>query len=405
MTPAARDARILVGAAFVRSAAAALTSVLAAIALRERGFTLPQTGVALAAGLAGAGVATACVSVTADAIGRRRTLITLALLTAGGYLALASAPAFRVLLPLVFVGMVNGMGRDRGAANALEQAVLPGTTAPDRRTWLFAWYNVCLDAGQMVGSAAAAIPGALLIAWAVPTERAYAWMFVACAMALAASALAYTVLSPRIEVTALRHAWRDADQTTRRVLRQLVLLFALDSLGSGFLNSALIAYWFFERFGLSAARIAMLFAAARALNAGSHLLAAWLARRIGLVQTMVATHLPSSVFLMLAPLAPGAAGAMGLFLAREALVEMDVPTRQSYMMAIVPAETRTLVSGVTGVTRLIGWATGPAVAALVMQQVSSSAPLIIGGSLKILYDLLLYRAFRHVKAPEEQAQN
>jgi MFS family permease len=147
--------------------------------------------------------------------------------------------------------------------------------------------------------------------------------------------------------------------------------------------------------------VAALFAGARLLNAVSHVLAAWLARRIGLVNTMVLTHLPSSVFLMLAPLAPSAPGAAALFLAREALVEMDVPTRQSYMMAIVPPEQRTFISGVTNVTRLVGWAVGPMIAGVVMQGVGSATPLFIGGGLKICYDVLLYRQFHRLRAPEE----
>ena len=218
---------------------------------------------------------------------------------------------------------------------------------------------------------------------------------------LFATAVACGRLSPGIEGAGVAGDAHDAADV-RAVLRKLVFLFAIDSLGSGFLNSALIAFWFFQRYGLSEAQVAGIFAAARVLNALSHLLAAWLARRIGLVNTMVLTHLPSSLLLMGAPLmsAPGAATA--LFLGREALVEMDVPTRQSYMMAIVPASARTRVSGVTNVTRLIGWAVGPLVAGLLMQNVASAAPLFVGGAIKILYDVLLYRAFRHVRAPEER---
>ena len=384
-----RDAQILLGSAFVRSSAVGLTSVLAAIALRERGFTLSQIGIVLAVGLAGGGAATALISARGDALGRRVMLIALSLLTAVGYVSLARTSVFPALLALAFVGMVNGMGRDRGPAPALEQAILPETTAPERHTWLYAWYNVLLDLGQTAGAA-----GAVL---AVSASK----MFVGCAVASLTVAVAYTRLSPRIETPAAPGGRPAATRQTRSILRTLAVLFALDSFGSGFLNSALLAYWFFERYGLSQGRVALLFAAARALNAVSHLGAAWLARRIGLLNTMVATHLPSSVLLMLAPLSPAAGGAVTLFLAREALVEMDVPTRQSYVMAIVPPEDRTLVSGVTSVVRLLGWAAGPAVAGLLMQHVAPAAPLFVGGALKIVYDLLLYRAFRHVAAPEE----
>lgn len=192
------------------------------------------------------------------------------------------------------------------------------------------------------------------------------------------------------------------DPRSKRVITRLALLFGLDSIGGGFLNSALIAYWFFSQYGTSEADLALLFFAARVLNALSHVAAAWLARRIGLLNTMVWTHLPSSVFLILAPASPTAALAAALFLAREALVEMDVPTRQSYVMAVVKPTERTFASGVTNVTRNVAWAVGPSVAGIVMQHVALAGPLIIGGALKIGYDLLLYRAFRHVRPPEEE---
>ena len=163
-----------------------------------------------------------------------------------------------------------------------------------------------------------------------------------------------------------------------------------------------MAYWFFERYGTSEVQLAWLFFAARLLNVVSHLAAAWIARRIGLINTMVVTHLPSSVFMMLAPAAPSAGIAAAFFLAREALVEMDVPTRQSYVMAVVPPSARTYASGITNVTRNAGWAVGPLIGGTVMQHLSLAAPIFIGGSLKIVYDLVLYRSFRHLKAPEEE---
>jgi len=191
------------------------------------------------------------------------------------------------------------------------------------------------------------------------------------------------------------------DAETRGVVRRLALLFGLDSIGGGFLNSALIAFWFFERYGTSEVQLAGLFFAARVLNVISHLGAAWIARRIGLLNTMVWTHLPSSVLLMFAPAAPTAALAAALFLAREALVEMDVPTRQSYVMAVVPPTARTFASGMTNVTRNARWAVGPLLGGTVMQHVALAGPLFIGGALKITYDLMLYRSFRHLRPPEE----
>jgi MFS family permease len=384
----------------VRSACAAVTGVLAAIALRERGLSVSAAGEVVGAGLAGAAVATWLTGVVADRVGRRCTLAILAALTACGYVAMASADRLALLLPLAFIGMVNGMGRDRGAAAALEQAVLPDTTTAGRRTWAFAWYNVLMDAGQTLGSAAGALPP-LLAAWSLARSGS-GTVFVLCAAATLLTLPLYATLSRGLEATTIGVSLAPLARETRRILRRLALLFGLDALGSGFLNSALVAYWFFDRFQLTHVQVALLFAAARLLNAVSHLLAAWLARRIGLVNTMVWTHMPSSTLLMLVPAAPSAAGAAALFLAREALVEMDVPTRQSYIMAIVPARDRPRVSSVTGVVRLVGWTLGPVIAGFLLQGTRSGSPLVVGGALKIAYDFLLYWSFRHIRAPEER---
>jgi predicted MFS family arabinose efflux permease len=221
-------------------------------------------------------------------------------------------------------------------------------------------------------------------------------------MAMLIGIVPYAALTRRIEVDGAATPSRlvRLDPHTRRVVTRLTGLFGLDSIGGGLLSSALIAYWFFRRYGLSETELALLFFAARVLNAGSHVMAAWLARRIGLVNTMVFTHLPSSLFLIATPFAASAAAAAVLFLAREALVEMDVPTRQSYVMAIVSPHERTFASGVTNVTRTVAWAIGSTLAGSLMQQMLA-APLFLGGALKISYDVALYRAFRHIRPPEE----
>jgi len=286
----------------------------------------------------------------------------------------------------------------------LEQAILPETTDAEHRTWTLAWYNLVLDGGHAFGGLAA-------LAFA----GEHRLIFVVCGAAALACVAPYAALSTRVEMPSspiqlpVARAFKaraggdwDDEGPTKRAVAKLALLFGIDSIGGGFLSSALIAYWFFERYGFSESRLAVLFFAARALNAVSHVGAAWLARRIGLLNTMVLTHLPSSLLLMMAPAAPSGGIAATLFLGRESLVEMDVPTRQSYVMAIVPPHRRTYASGVTNFTRTIGWAIGPPIAGLVMQNVVLAAPLFIGGGMKILYDIILYRSFRHVRPPEEQ---
>lgn len=404
MLPLPRAAALVCAAGCLRAASIGLAGVLIAIHLAGRGLSPSAIGVVIGVGMAANAVGTALVGLYADAWGRRRTLVVAGVLGALGYAAVATFDNVAALVGAAAITMLNGMGRDRGPASALEQALLPSTTSDAGRTWTMAWYNAGIDVGHAVGAAAAILPSVL--AGAFHVTNAHAATFMLCGAVLAASVAPYLFLGAGVE--ALREpgaapARTVPDDGTRRIVYRLTALFGLDSLGGGFLGSALVAYWFFERYGMSEAALAGLFFAARVLNVVSHLTAAWLAKRIGLLNTMVFTHLPSSIFLMLAPAASSAGVAAALFLAREALVEMDVPTRQSYVMAVVPAPARTYASGMTNLARNAGWAVGPLLGGAVMQQLALAAPLFIGGSLKIVYDIVLYRSFRRVRPPEERA--
>ena len=406
------DAALIYVAAFLRSSSVGLIGVVLAIALTEAGVSVAGVGVVIGGGLIGIAAMTLVVTVAADRLGRRRTLIVVSLLTGFGYFAAAVSSSLLWLIPAAFVGMLNGMGRDRGPAGTLEQAILPETTDAEHRTWTLAWYNLVLDGGHAFGGLAA-------LAFA----GAHRLIFFVCGAAVLACVAPYWALSTRVEIpqsplqSPLARTlkvrgtgdWEDRatgdwdnQRQTRSAIAKLALLFGIDSIGGGFLSSALIAYWFFERYGFSESQLALLFFAARSLNAVSHVAAAWLARRIGLLNTMVLTHLPSSLLLMMAPAATSGIVAAALFLGRESLVEMDVPTRQSYVMALVPPHRRTYASGVTNLTRTIGWAIGPPIAGVVMQYVVLAAPLFIGGGMKVVYDIVLYRSFRHVRPPEEK---
>ena len=401
----ARDAFLIYGAALLRSTAVGVLGVVLGIFLAERGLSVTGIGLVIGSGIAGTAMVTATVSWIEDRLGRKRALIALALLAGFGCLAPALWTQLGVLMPCAFVGTLNGMGRDRGPTGALEQALLPGTTAAARRTWVLAWYNVVLDAGHALGALAGTLPTLLVSRVGISIDRAHVLTLLMCAGTIASSAVPYTLLSSRVR-EGRRHGVpqeRVHDPAVRRAVVRLSLLFGLDSLGGGFLSSALIAFWFFERYGLSERDIALLFFASRVLNAASHVGAAWLARRVGLLNTMVFTHLPSSLFLLATPAGSTAAVAGSLFLAREALVEMDVPTRQSYVMAIVPPDERAFASGITNSTRTIAWAIGPGIAGFVMQHLVLAGPLLIGGTLKIVYDLLLYASFRRIRPPEERA--
>ena len=404
-----RDAALICISGGLRSAAVSLVGVLIAIDLAGRGLTPSRIGLVISVGIAASALGTIVTAFRADAWGRRRTLLGIALLSGGGYVALALTSALPLLVLIAVVGMLNGMGRDRGPASALEQALLPETTTDDRRTWVLAWYNAVIDSGHALGALAAALPTVFARAAGVSFLESHAVTFVVCGVAVMASTIPYALLPASAEASSvgadLKVGPQPVDERTRGIVRRISTLFAIDSIGGGFLSSSLVAYWFFERYGTSEVQLAWLFFAARVLNVVSHLAAAWIARRIGLINTMVVTHLPSSIFMMLAPAAPSAGIAAAFFLAREALVEMDVPTRQSYVMAVVPPSARTYASGITNVTRNAGWAVGPLVGGTVMQHLSLAAPIFIGGSLKILYDLVLYRSFRHLKAPEERGKD
>ena len=399
----AGDRALVYATAFLRALAIGLIGVLAGLYLATRGLGAGAIGLVIAAGLAGSALATLWAMHAGDRLGRRRFLIGSALLAAAGgaWLALAASPA--ALAAAAFCGMLNGMGRDRGAALVLEQALLPATTSDANRTRTLAWYSLMQDAGHAGGALLAGLP-ALLRHAGVPGGRPAMQLTLGLYAALfLATAALYARLSPRIEAGAAAGRVRLAPES-RGVLARICALFALDSLGGGFLTTALLAYYFFARFAAGPGTVGLLFFGARVANAASHLLAAWLARRIGLVNTMVFTHLPSSLLLVAVAFAPNLAAASALFLLRELLVEMDVPTRQSYVLAVVRPAERTFATGATLLVRLAAWAVAPALAGPLMQLHSLAIPLYLGAGLKVVYDLLLYAAFRNLKPPEERAR-
>ena len=401
-----RNLALIYISAWFRSFGIGLLGVVLGVFLSRRGVSTPAIGAVLAAGLAGSATGTLAITFKADQLGRRRALFVLSLLTALGAVPLIWNFSLPALVAIAFVAMLNGMGTDRSAAYALEQAVLPGLVTDEKRTWMLAWYSLVLDSSGALGALAAALPFLAQKYLDMDLGRAYQLLFVGFAAINLVSAVLYLFLSDRVEVIRLAGAAGPRIQIsaqTRKTVRRLSSLFALDAFGGGFLIDALVAYWFFKRFGIAENRLAILFFAVHVLNALSHLGAAALARRFGLIKTMVFTHLPSSIFLIAVPLAPSPFWAVVLFLLRESLVEMDVPTRQSYVAAVVAPEERTFASGVTNLTRNVSWAAASSTAGVLMQDVAFSMPLLLGGGMKIVYDILLWRAFRHVKPPEEQS--
>jgi len=399
-----RDLAVINVAGFFRSLGVGFMGVVLGIYLYRTGLSSFSMGLTVAAGLVGSALATVLVSFAADRFGRKRYLITLSLLNAVGGLVLALSPSLPVLLLTALISMLNATGADRSPSYVLDQAIIPGLAPDNRRTWNLAWYNVSLDGAGSLGALGSALPLVLHDKFGLSVLGSYRTLFCFYSAICGIIAALYSFLSPAIEVANPRDVFglgaRLAPQT-KSALRKLTALFSLDAFGGGFLTDALLAYWFFRRFGIPEYDLGLVFFAVHVLNAASHLAAACLARRIGLVNTMVFTHLPSSLFLVAVPFAPSFRWAVALFLCREALVEMDVPTRQSYVAALVPPEARTLASGITNLVRNLFWAAGSATAGLAMQAFAFSAPLLVGGGAKITYDLLLYRSFRGIKAPEE----
>jgi MFS family permease len=411
-----------------------MVGVLLGIYLAELSFRPAEIGYVIAAGLAGATLAALVVTLVGDRVDRRSWLAGLALLGAAGAAVVAVGSQPIVIGVAAFIGMVNGMGRDRGASLILEQSLLPATVSDRDRTRAFAWYNVLQDAGGALGSLLAAVPALLREAVGLSGVASFRPAVGLCALLTLIPALVYLRLSPATRTapgpalaagggavaaggrgpsSARSGGDRGADaaagsrgtsrvsRETRRVLWRICPLFALDSLGGGFLTTALLSFFFYQRFGVGEQVVGMLFFGARLANAGSHLGAAWLARRIGLVNTMVFTHIPSSLLLATVPFVPSFGIAAALFILREGLVEMDVPTRQSYTMAVVQPGERTFVAGVTNLVRIGAWAVAPFFAGVLMQNLSLATPLFIGAGLKIVYDGLLWVSLRRVRPPEE----
>ncbi|NOT35360.1 MAG: MFS transporter [Candidatus Eisenbacteria bacterium] len=387
--------------AFLRATGTGMVGVVAGLYLARVGLGGAALGNVLASGLAGIAIALTVVTLASDRVGRRRTLVALGILTAAGTLAFAWASGPWLLAGTAFIGMINGMGRDRGAQLVLEQAIIPATTSDHERTSVFARYNVAQDLGHALGALLSAAPALWFggdpvasIASLRTVLVMHAVLSLVCAaFALALSSQAEAEGAPRLHIS---------PETRPRLIRWSALSF-VDSLGGGFLTTAALSLIFATRFGASESQLGPLFFGARVLNALSHFGAAWLSRRIGLLNTMVFTHIPSSLLLASVSIAPNFLVASILFLLREGLVEMDVPTRQSYVMAIVRPDERTTAAGITALVRTTAWAIGPAAAGLLLGGASSSAALAVGAGLKISYDLMLWGAFRRVKPPEELA--
>jgi predicted MFS family arabinose efflux permease len=287
----------------------------------------------------------------------------------------------------------------------LERVILAQSCPEDRRTRMYAVRSTLNSVARSVGSLFA---GAVVLVqgwFGLSQVASYRWMFGVYALLNLAVVALYTLLSEAAEVAGeSKEEPPPLSPETRRNVLRLSLLFSIDSLGSGFIPSSLVSYWFFDRFGLDMDAIALIFAGSSLLAAVSFMLAARISERIGLINTMVYSHLPSNLMTMSVPFMPSLAASSTVYMGRSLLSQMDVPTRQSYVMAIVKPEERSRVAGLINLPRSLTSAIGPTIAGFVMQFVGPSLPFVFAGGVKAVYDLALYFNFKNVKPPEEQVE-
>jgi MFS family permease len=396
-----KDARLVIAARATRSFAQSAVAVLIAIYLDLHGFSLVQVGAFLTVGSLGAAVAAVVVGVLGDAIGRRRTLMTLSLLMALSGVVLIGSERFIVLTVAAFLGNLSGFVGG-GGPGPLEQAVLAISASPERRTDLFALSSIIGTIAGSLGALASGVPTLLQQTLGLDAVASFRPMFIAYTVLAMIMVVLYSRLSSQVELPSGEPRWTNPfTLPSRGRIFILAGLFTVDSFGTGLIVQSLASYWFFTRFGLQPGHLGALFFASNVLTAVSLWVAARLAQRIGLLNTMVFTHIPSSLFLIAVPFVPEAWMAMTLWLLRAFFVQMDAPTSQSYTMAVVAPAEHTAMASATTVSRSAGLAAGPSVGTALWTVLGPSAPFIVGGAVKIAYDLTLWGMFRRVKPPEE----
>jgi MFS family permease len=396
------DGKILLAVRPFQSFSASFVSIFFAVYLSLIGLPLWQIGLILTGGLLASTIFSAMTGLMADRLGRRRVLVFFGLLTALSGLVFTLTTDPLVLIPVAVVSTMGSRG-GFGPANMLERVILAQSCSEDRRTRMYAIRSTLNSVAVSIGSLSTGAVVLFQVWFGLSQVAAYRWMFGVYALMNLATAVLYSMLSEAAEVeTDTGEEAPPLSPETRRYVLGLSLLFSVDSLGGGFITQTLVSYWFFDRFNLDMDTIGVIFAISNILAAVSFLLAARISERIGLINTMVYSHIPANVLMMSVPFMPNLGASTTVYMARSLLCQMDVPTRQSYTMAIVKPDERSRVAGVINLPRSLTQAVGPTIAAYVMQFMGPGLPFLIAGVLKIGYDLALYFAFRNVKPPEER---
>jgi len=392
-----KDIWLLFSARTVRLFAYGALSVVLALYLHETGLTAELIGLLFTLTLAGDAGISLWITTTADRIGRKRMLLLGAglMILAGLVFSVTDNPLYLIIAAII--GVISPSGNEIGPFLSLEQAALSQLLTSERRVKAFAWYNL---AGSLATAAGALCGGFLSQCLrqmgysGLESYRAVIFGYSACGIILL---LFFMFLSPAVESPATAPETKRilGLHKSKGIVFQLSCLFALDAFAGGFVIQSMMAYWFHTKFGIDAGLLGSIFFGANILAGISALLAVKIASRIGLINTMVFTHIPSNILLCLVPVMPNLTAAIIVLLLRFSISQMDVPTRQAYTMAVVAPDERSAASGVTAIARSVGAAVSPALAGMLLAYPALvSAPFLIAGGLKIVYDLLLYRKFK-----------
>jgi MFS family permease len=401
-----RDARLLFLTRTVRLFGYGLVSVVLVLYLSALGMSGAEIGLLLALTLVGDTLISLWLTTHADRFGRRRVLLVGAVLVAAAGILFASGAGFWVLLIAAIAGVISPSGNEVGPFLAVEQAALSELTPSAERTRVFAWYNLAGSVATAVGALAGGIGARVIELAGFSTLDSYRGVLIGYALVGFLLAFAFARVSQAVEAARAGNASiasRLGLHRSRGKVLELAGLFGLDAFAGGFVIQSVLAYWFVVRFGVTADALGIIFFAANVLAGVSSLAAAHIASRIGLLRTMVFTHLPSNVLLILVPLMPTVQLAVAMLLARFAISQMDVPTRQAYTMALVAPDERSAAAGITGVARTIGAAASSGLAAPLVASVTLAAvPFFVAGGLKVVYDLLVYYRFKGVPVPRSE---
>ncbi|HXU05973.1 MAG TPA: MFS transporter [Polyangia bacterium] len=393
------DARKLLFTRGVRSLADGLVSIVLATYLTGLGFTAFEVGALVTGTLLGSAAVTLAVGLLGYRLSRCRILLGASLLMALTGVGFAGLTDFWPLLLVAVAGTLNPSAGDVSVFLPTEQAALAQTVGGTARTSAFAWYNVVGSLAASVGALASGLPAWIAAHGGIPLLRAERGVFIFYAACAVLAAVVYVRLSPALEIHPEKRA-RTPLAESRAVVLRLAALFSVDSFGGGFVVQSLLVLWLHRRFQLDQRTTAAVFFVAGTLAALSQVLSPRVAARIGLIRTMVYTHLPANLFLVLAGLMPTAPLAIACLLLRMTVSSMDVPARQAFVMAVVPPEERTAASTVTNVPRSLAAGLAPLIAGALLEKSSFGWPLVIGGTLKAIYDIALLLQFRAV-APRE----